>query len=154
MRISQSGLRMERVHVRHQSMATEFRGPGVHHRIDDSPDDIDMDLDSRFRPNNTNGGRIILLGDGTEVSTGDNETEMFENEDEDKDLDSQVNKYNHEADNKSRQDRQGTPGPQQDSKVQVTESPSSVQTEKSDASAAPSKEPQAKKQPEAGVSEK
>ncbi|USP76529.1 hypothetical protein yc1106_03803 [Curvularia clavata] len=133
---------------------SEFRGPGVHHRIDDSPDDIDMDLDSRFRPNNTNGGRIILLGDGTEVSTGDNETEMFENEDEDKDLDSQVNKYNHEADNKSRQDREGTPGPQHDSKVQVTESPSSVQTEKSDSSATLSQGSQAKKPSEAGISEK
>ncbi|XP_014557011.1 hypothetical protein COCVIDRAFT_37536 [Bipolaris victoriae FI3] len=123
----------------------EFRGPGVHHRIDDSPDDIDMDLDSRFRPNNGNGGRIILLGDGTEVSTGDNEHEMFDNEDEDKDLDSQVNKYNQEADNKSRQDRQGTPGPQHESKVQVTESPSSVKTEKSDAPEPQSKEAQATK---------
>ncbi|KAH7564515.1 hypothetical protein BM1_01562 [Bipolaris maydis] len=124
---------------------SEFRGPGVHHRIDDSPDDIDMELDSRFRPNNSNGGRIILLGDGTEVSTGENEHEMFDNEDEDKDLDSQVNKYNQEADNKSRQDRQGTPGPQHESKVQVTESPSSVQTEKSDAPEPQSKEAQAKK---------
>lgn len=104
-----------------------------------------MELDSRFRPNNSNGGRIILLGDGTEVSTGENEHEMFDNEDEDKDLDSQVNKYNQEADNKSRQDRQGTPGPQHESKVQVTESPSSVQTEKSDAPEPQSKEAQAKK---------
>jgi protein phosphatase 2C family protein 2/3 len=93
-----------------------------------------MDLDSRFRPNNGGGGRIILLGDGTEVSTeGQGDGELFDNEDEDKDLDSQVNKYNQEADDKSRNDREGTPGPQHDSKVQVTESPSSVQTEKSDA---------------------
>jgi protein phosphatase 2C family protein 2/3 len=121
----------------------EFRGPGVHHRIDDSPDDIDMDLDSRFRPNNGNGngGRIILLGDGTEVSTGDNDGEMFDNEDEDKDLDSQVNKYNQEANAESRQDREGTPGPQHESKVQVTESPSSVQTEKSDAPESQSEAP-------------
>ncbi|CAN9409956.1 unnamed protein product [Alternaria alternata] len=125
----------------------EFRGPGVHHRIDDSPDDIDMDLDSRFRPNNGNGGRIILLGDGTEVSTGDHDGEMFDNEDEDKDLDSQVNKYNQEANDKSRQDREGTPGPQHESKVQVTESPSSVQTEKSDALEAA----QADKKPEAST---
>lgn len=97
-----------------------------------------MDLDSRFRPNDGN-GRVILLGDGTEVSTGDHDGDMFDNEDEDKDLDSQVNKYNHEADNKSRQDREGTPGPQHESKVQVTESPSSVQTEKSEASDSKSK---------------
>ena len=64
-----------------------------------------MDLDSRFRPNNGNGGRIILLGDGTEVSTGDHDGEMFDNEDEDKDLDSQVNKYNQEANDKSRHHR-------------------------------------------------
>ncbi|KAB2108633.1 Protein phosphatase 2C 2 [Alternaria gaisen] len=125
----------------------EFRGPGVHHRIDDSPDDIDMDLDTRFRPNNGNGGRIILLGDGTEVSTGDHDGEMFDNEDEDKDLDSQVNKYNQETNDKSFQDREGTPGPQHESKVQVTESPSSVQTEKSDALEAA----QADKKPEAST---
>ncbi|KAI0585334.1 Protein phosphatase 2C isoform gamma [Pyrenophora tritici-repentis] len=118
---------------------SEFRGPGVHHRIDDSPDDIDMELDSRFRPSEGNGGRVILLGDGTEVSTGDHDGDMFNNEDEDKDLDSQVNKYNHQADAKSRQDREGTPGPQHESKVQVTESPSSVQTEKSETSDSKSK---------------
>ncbi|KAF1839206.1 PP2C-domain-containing protein [Decorospora gaudefroyi] len=121
---------------------SEFRGPGVHHRIDDSPDDIDMDIDSRFRPNNGNGGRIILLGDGTEVSTEGNDGEMFDNADEDQDLDSQVNKFNQEADVKSRSDREGTPGPQHDSKVQVTESPSSLQTEKSDDAESQSKEPQ------------
>lgn len=110
-----------------------------------------MDLDSRYRPNNGNGGRIILLGDGTEVSTGDNEGEMFDNEDEDKDLDSQVNKYNQEADSKFRQDREGTPGPQHENKVHVTESPSSVQTEKSDAAESQSKEPQANKKPEASA---
>jgi protein phosphatase 2C family protein 2/3 len=110
-----------------------------------------MDLDSRFRPNNGNGGRIILLGDGTEVSTGDNDGEMFDNEDEDKDLDSQVNKYNQEANTKSREDREGTPGPQHESKVHVTESPSSVQTEKSDALESRSEAPQTDKKPEAGT---
>ncbi|KAF1849771.1 protein phosphatase-like protein 2c [Cucurbitaria berberidis CBS 394.84] len=107
----------------------EFRGPGVHHRIDDSPDDIDMDLDHRFRPNSGLGGRVILLGDGTEISSDAHEADMFDNADEDKDLESQVNKYNKEA--------------------QVTESPSSVQTEKSDAPEPASKAPQADKKPEA-----
>jgi protein phosphatase 2C family protein 2/3 len=110
-----------------------------------------MDLDSRFRPNNGNGGRIILLGDGTEVSTGDNDGEMFDNEDEDKDLDSQVNKYNQEANTKPREDHEGTPGPQHESKVHVTESPSSVQTEKSDALESRSEAPQTDKKPEAGT---
>lgn len=87
----------------------EFRGPGVHHRIDDSADDIDMDLDQRFRPNNGGGGgRIILLGDGTEVrAEGNQEAEMFDQDDEDRDLDSQVDRRR-------------------------TESPSSVKTEESE----------------------
>jgi protein phosphatase 2C family protein 2/3 len=107
-----------------------------------------MDLDSRFRPNNGNSGRIILLGDGTEVSTEGGDGDMFDNEDEDKDLDVQVNKYNQEANNKSQNDREGTPGPQSESKVQVTESPSSVQTEKSDGP-----ETQADKKPEASAAQ-
>ena len=37
-------------------------------------------------------GRIILLGDGTEVLTDSDDTEMFDHGDEDKDLDSQVHK--------------------------------------------------------------
>src|SRR6266568_4626929 len=71
----------------------EFRGPGVHHRINDSPDDIDMDLDHRFRPNSGLGGRIILLGDGTERHSESADSDMFDHDDEDKDLESQVNKF-------------------------------------------------------------
>lgn len=104
--------------------AAEYRGPGVHHRIDDSPDEHDMDLDSRFRPSTGTGGRIILLGDGTEIETNGADNEMFNNDDEDKDLDSQVSKFS-----KDDSKREGTPGP---STTEVTESPSSVATEKSD----------------------
>jgi protein phosphatase 2C family protein 2/3 len=82
----------------------EFRGPGVHHRIDDSPDEHDMDLDHRFRPSTDN--------------------EMFDNDGEEKDLDSQVNKFNNDSSK-----REGTPGA---NTTEVTESPSSVATEKSD----------------------
>ena len=91
-----------------------------------------MDLDGRFRPNNGLGGRIILLGDGTEISADATDGDMFDNEEEDKDLDSQVNKYNEES--SDRKDREATPGPNSSSTTaaQVTESPSSVQTEKSD----------------------
>lgn len=39
-------------------------------------------------------GRIIFLGDGTEVLTDSDDAEMFDNVDEDKDLDSQVSKSN------------------------------------------------------------
>lgn len=41
----------------------------MHHRFDDSPDDYDMDMDQRTRMLGR-GGRIILLGDGTEILTG------------------------------------------------------------------------------------
>lgn len=37
-------------------------------------------------------GRIIFLGDGTEVLTDSDDTEMFDNADEDNDLESQVSK--------------------------------------------------------------
>ncbi|KAL5120466.1 Protein phosphatase 2C 2 [Pleosporales sp. CAS-2024a] len=107
----------------------EFRGPGVHHRIDDDPDDIDMELDQRFQPNRGMGGRIILLGDGTEISTDAPDSEMFDHqEDEDKDLASQVDKYNKESN-------------------QVTDSPSSVQTEKSEESHQALKNAQGDKKP-------
>ncbi|KAF1921835.1 protein phosphatase-like protein 2c [Ampelomyces quisqualis] len=107
------------------------KGPGVHHRIDDSPDDIDMDLDQRFRSNSGQGGRIILLGDGTEISTDAPDSDMFDHEDEDKDLDSQVDKYNKES----------------NGNAQVTESPSSVQTEKSDGPGEALKDGQGDKKP-------
>lgn len=111
----------------------EFRGPGVHHRIDDSPDDIDMDLDGRFQGNRGMGGggnRIILLGDGTEITTEAADADMFDNDDEDKDRDFQVDRSNGSAQNA----REETPGPQGSSAKETTESPSSVKTEKSEES--------------------
>ena len=41
-------------------------------------------------------GRIIFLGDGTEVLTDSDDTEMFDNTEEDKDLASQVSKTSHD----------------------------------------------------------
>ncbi|KAL5374694.1 Protein phosphatase 2C 2 [Paraphaeosphaeria minitans] len=107
----------------------EFRGPGVHHRIDDSPDDIDMDLDGRFQGSRGMGGegnRIILLGDGTEITAEGADADMFDNDDEDKDLDAQVDRSNGSAQNA----REETPGPQ--GAKETTESPSSVTTDKSE----------------------
>jgi protein phosphatase 2C family protein 2/3 len=66
-----------------------------------------MDLDNRFRPSSGTGGRIILLGDGTEIETDGADTGMFENDDEEKDLDSQVRKFTKDEQAK----RDGTPGP-------------------------------------------
>jgi hypothetical protein len=73
----------------------EFRGPGVHHNFDDSDSGYDVDVDSRSKAvgGNNQRGRIILLGDGTEVLTdADDTTEMFDQGEEDKDLESQVSR--------------------------------------------------------------
>jgi protein phosphatase 2C family protein 2/3 len=68
----------------------------VHHRFDnDSPDEYDMDMEGRSRMVSGHGGRVILLGDGTEIMTdsGENDTDMFDqSDDEEKDLASQVSK--------------------------------------------------------------
>jgi protein phosphatase 2C family protein 2/3 len=56
-------------------LAAEFRGPGVHHNYEDSDSGFEMDAEK---------GK----------SFGVDDTEMFENADEDKDLESQVSKKN------------------------------------------------------------
>lgn len=75
-------------------VAAEFRGPGVHHNFEDSDSGYEMDADNKGKSFGVGGyrGRIIFLGDGTEVLTDSDDTEMFDNADEDKDLDSQVPK--------------------------------------------------------------
>ncbi|GAB7356326.1 hypothetical protein MBLNU459_g7119t3 [Dothideomycetes sp. NU459] len=91
----------------------EFRGPGIHHQFDDSPDDYDMDSDQRSRMIGSHQGRIILLGDGTEVLTdsAEHDSEMFDQSDEEeKDLESQVRKGQAAADG-GRKQREETPGP-------------------------------------------
>lgn len=54
-------------------------------------------------------GRIILLGDGTEVLTDNTDGDFFDSDDEEKDLASQVNKSG--SDEGARGEREGTPGP-------------------------------------------
>lgn len=50
-------------------------------------------MDQKSKPFGGNQrGRIILLGDGTEVLTDSDDTEMFDHGDEDRDLESQVHK--------------------------------------------------------------
>ncbi|ORY65398.1 phosphatase 2C-like domain-containing protein [Pseudomassariella vexata] len=72
----------------------EFRGPGVHHNFDDSDSGYDVDMENKSKPFGVGGykGRIIFLGDGTEVLTDSDDAEMFDNAEEDKDLASQVSK--------------------------------------------------------------
>lgn len=99
----------------------EFRGPGNHHRFDDSPYDDDMDMDQRTRMLGSRPGRVILLGDGTEVLTdhanGDEDVDMDErgeaSEEEDKDLAEQVKKGQSEgAASNTNGAREETPGPE------------------------------------------
>lgn len=72
----------------------EFRGPGVHHNFDDSDSGYDVEDNKQGKTFGLGGyrGRIIFLGDGTEVLTDSDDTEMFDNSEEDKDLISQVAK--------------------------------------------------------------
>lgn len=75
-------------------MIAEFRGPGVHHNFDDNSSGYDQDNDSKSKSSGVAGykGRVIFLGDGTEVLTDGDDAEMFDISEEDKDLASQVSK--------------------------------------------------------------
>lgn len=94
------------------SSTAEFRGPGVRHNIGESEDDYDLDMETRSGGIGGRSGRIILLGDGTEVLTDSDETEMFDHEEEDKDLDSQVSKGGVNSMDGGRGAREETPGPE------------------------------------------
>ncbi|KAJ6088324.1 Protein phosphatase 2C [Penicillium sp. IBT 16267x] len=100
----------------------EFRGPGIRNQFEDQPDDYDLEMErSRAFSVRSAGGRIILLGDGTEVIPDQNDEELFD-QTEDHDLVNQV----HPIDS-IRNDREGTPGPQgKHDASQISESPAST----------------------------
>lgn len=107
----------------------EFRGPGIHHRFDDSPtDDFDMDMDQRTRLLGGRGGRIILLGDGREIvtSAGEDDDDDIDMEDrgeaeEIDDADEAKKSTNvNGANDTTRSQREQTPGP--DSKAKDKDS--------------------------------
>lgn len=84
----------------------------MRHQFEDNPNEFDS-VDSQNRSGRS--GRIILLGDGTEVLTDMNDDDMFDHTDEDEDLDSQVRKGSTEpSDQSARGEREGTPAPQSD----------------------------------------
>jgi len=95
----------------------EFRGPGAHHSFDhDSPDEYDLDI-HRHQGFGGRNGRIILLGDGTEVLTDStDDTEMFDHsmDDDNKDDEDQTKRGSSTTtdNDPARSDREGTPGPQ------------------------------------------
>lgn len=80
--------------VRLSSFLAEFRGPGVHHNFDESDSAYDMEDQKQGKSFGIGGyrGRVIFLGDGTEVLTDSDDAEMFDNSEEDNDLVSQVSK--------------------------------------------------------------
>jgi protein phosphatase 2C family protein 2/3 len=114
-----------------------------------------MDIDHRAHSFGGLGSRIILLGDGTELNSdaADPDSEMFDHDDEDADLDMQVHRgatgeSEEEGDAKfssERSQREDTPAPtsaphpdtpgataENPNPRAQTESPSSITTEKSE----------------------
>jgi len=92
----------------------EHRGPGVRRQYDDTDDDFDRDMDQRTRGVGGRSGRIILLGDGTEVLTDSDEQEMFDHDEEDKDLESQASRGQLHTESTESRNREATPGPESD----------------------------------------
>lgn len=102
--------------------AAEFRGPGIRNQFEDQPDEYELEME-RSRAFSVRQGRIILLGDGTEVISDLNEEELF-SQTEEQDLANQVHPN-------SRNEREGTPGPQgkldeASGMAQISESPAST----------------------------
>uniref|UniRef100_A0A093Y0A2 protein-serine/threonine phosphatase n=1 Tax=Talaromyces marneffei PM1 TaxID=1077442 RepID=A0A093Y0A2_TALMA len=96
----------------------EFRGPGVRpgarHQFDDSPDDYDLESDNNRRAFGVRSGRIILLGDGTEVHADQDDEELFDaTEEADKGVQNQVRASTANAGHDTgRNLREDTPGPE------------------------------------------
>ena len=95
--------------------------------FEDSGDDYDLDADPRNRGVGGRSGRIILLGDGTEVLTDSDETEMFDHEEEDKDLASQASKGQIKLDDASRGGREETPEPESHGTSERQQTPESIE---------------------------
>lgn len=92
----------------------------------------------RSRAFSVRSGKIILLGDGTEVMPDQNEEELFD-QTEDQDLANQVAPTQAEHTDSTRKEREGTPGPQgqvtgNDTSAQISASPDSKDQEKPTAS--------------------
>ncbi|KAL8841059.1 MAG: hypothetical protein Q9170_001084 [Blastenia crenularia] len=110
----------------------EARAPGqrARNRLEDSGDDFDPDLDKQGSGFGERSGRIILLGNGTEISTDSDEQEMFDHEDDDRDLENQVSKHDAKAAKETadlRNQREGTPGPPSAGSTTTQETPESTE---------------------------
>ncbi|KAI4251330.1 MAG: hypothetical protein LQ352_004919 [Teloschistes flavicans] len=111
----------------------EMRAPGQrgHNRTEDSSDDYDVDLDKQGSGFGSRAGRIILLGNGNEVITDSDEQEVFDHEDDDRDLENQISKHSANAPEGSidlRNQREDTPGPPSQDSTLTQKSPESTET--------------------------
>lgn len=112
--------------------AAESRAPGqrARHLPEDSSDDYDVDLDKQGSGFGGRSGRIILLGNGTEVVTDSEEQEVFDHEDDDRDLENQISKHSAHASKgtvESRNQREDTPGPPSQDSTSTQKSPESTE---------------------------
>lgn len=126
-------------------LSAEFRGPGVHHNYEDSDSGYEMDAENKGKSLGVGGlrGRIIFLGDGTEVLTDSDDTEMFDNADEDKDLESQVSKNS----NPTSSEKQDTTSSSADSAATESKQESESQSKSNESTSAAAPE-QSKEQKE------
>ena len=112
----------------------ELRGPHPQRRrFVDSEDDLDLDMDQRtsFRGSP---GRIILLGDGTEVLTDSDEQEMIDHDYVDRDIVAQEGHdslASNDATTDTRNEREGTPAPESTKETPTDSKP--LQTSSSEA---------------------
>jgi len=88
----------------------EQRGPGSRRHFDNSDDDFDME--SRTSGLGGRSGRIILLGDGTEVLTDNDDPEMFGSEENESSTTQITPQSSTASDSSSRREREETPGPE------------------------------------------
>ncbi|KAL8683636.1 MAG: hypothetical protein Q9186_000409 [Xanthomendoza sp. 1 TL-2023] len=96
-----------------------------------SGEDDDLDLDKEGGVPDGRSGRIILLGNGTEVLTDSDEQEVFDHEDDDRDLENQVSRHDANASQEladARNQREDTPGPQSQESKSTSKTPESTET--------------------------
>lgn len=103
----------------------ELRGPGFRDPFEEGANECDLEVD-RTRGFSIRSGRIILLGDGTEVMTEQNEDEMFDHADEGNEYDNheeQESEHEQEHPGSTRNEREDTPAPQltNDAPIQSSE---------------------------------
>ena len=96
-------------------------------QYDDTEDDFDRDMDQRTRGVGGRSGRIILLGDGTEVLTDSDEQEMFDHGDEDRDLEAQVSKGQPQTEDSESRKREATPGPESEKGSLTSHTPDTME---------------------------